>query len=259
MSNKLLSGKEIAKGIKLAISFMSIYRFGEEAKRSDLKAAIPYFPLVGFFLGLVLYASARILNIFDISANFSALILTFILLVQTRFLHIDGLADVFDAGFGGYTLERRREILKDTHVGVFAVVGVAFAILAYYLLISTVVREGALAMLIAFPAIARFAVISAGQFGEAASDTGLGAATLRKLKNEEYFIVGIQFIALFAVVSFSYVLGGALFSSIFMALLFAIALPHAISKAFDGINGDVLGASIVLAEIFALFTMVQVF
>ena len=42
----------------------------------------------------------------------------------TRGLHLDGFMDSCDALFGGYTRERRLEILRDPHVGAFAVAGV---------------------------------------------------------------------------------------------------------------------------------------
>ena len=47
------------------------------------------------------------------------------MIALTRGLHLDGFMDCCDAFLGGFSRERRLEILRDSHVGAFAVVGVA--------------------------------------------------------------------------------------------------------------------------------------
>ena len=51
-------------------------------------------------------------------------ILVVALVAATRILHLDGLMDTCDALFGGFDRKQRLEILRDPHVGAFAVVGV---------------------------------------------------------------------------------------------------------------------------------------
>ena len=53
----------------------------------------------------------------------SALLVVF-LAVMTRGLHLDGFMDSCDALFGSFDRARRLEIMRDPHVGAFAVVGV---------------------------------------------------------------------------------------------------------------------------------------
>ncbi len=60
--------------------------------------------------------------------------------VATGALHEDGLADCADGFWGGWTRERRLEIMKDSHIGTYGVLA---------LLLVTGLRWGALAMLFA--------------------------------------------------------------------------------------------------------------
>mgnify|MGYP003392776405 FL=1 len=46
----------------------------------------------------------------------------------TGFLHLDGFMDVTDAVKSWRDLERRREILKDSHVGSFAVINLVLLV-----------------------------------------------------------------------------------------------------------------------------------
>ena len=58
-----------------------------------------------------------------------SLLLVVTLAAMTRALHIDGFMDSCDALLGGFDRERRLSILRDPHVGAFAVVGVVCLLL----------------------------------------------------------------------------------------------------------------------------------
>ena len=80
-----------------------------------------WFPLVGLGLGGVLLG-------LDIAGAGGAArpllvgaILVAVLLVLTRAIHTEGFLDCCDGLFGGYTREERLRILRDSHVGAFAV------------------------------------------------------------------------------------------------------------------------------------------
>ncbi len=89
---------------------------------ADLRRAITYFPLCGWIVGalsaLVWWLAARV---------FPAPVATGLALVAgvllTGAMHEDGWADVCDGFGGGYTKERVLAIMKDSHVGVYGVIG----------------------------------------------------------------------------------------------------------------------------------------
>lgn len=253
--SNLLSYLDIKEGIKIAFSFMTFYRVNLDTdEKPHIRKAVPFVPLVGLAIGIVLYALAFLLAEIGVSSQISALLVAATLFAQTRFLHLDGIADVTDALFGAYTPEDRQRILKDTHVGAFAVIALVLTILAYYLLIETLIDRNFLSALIVFPVLGRLSVVFAAHFAKP-SGPGLGASMLGKLKGEEIILVLIQ-----VFITFVILVPAILFNAsavMFISILAAAAIPHLFTKPFGGVNGDVMGASIVLTELLALLSLVQ--
>lgn len=251
--NKLMSFKDIKDGIVSTLSFMTIYQVAKESDETDLRKALPFMPLAGLAIGLVLYAAAEFMSYYDLSASLAALLLTILLLAQTRFLHLDGIADVADAALGAYTIERRREILKDSHIGAFGATALILSILAYYLLIRAVLDIQASSLLIAVVMLARVTVALAAQFGKKTSAPGLGAKMLSPLKGEEILLLALQSALAISFLIPVFYLGAI--PIVILALFFMAIIPLALSKLFDGISGDILGASIVLSELFIMLLL----
>lgn len=101
-----------------------------------LNKATRYFPLIGWIVGgisaLIFYVSS-----FYLSKEVS-LILSFIVSVLiTGAFHEDGFADVCDGFGGGWSKEKILDIMKDSRVGAYGVIGVVFLfLLKFYLLLS---------------------------------------------------------------------------------------------------------------------------
>jgi len=84
------------------------------------------------------------------------------MVIVTRALHLDGLMDVCDGIFGGFTPERRLEIMRDSRVGAFGVVGgVTVLLLKYAALLSLLVlaEPGKEWALLLFPALSRWTMV----------------------------------------------------------------------------------------------------
>lgn len=98
---------------------------------ATLGRSLIFFPFVGLLVGLLLYgldlALARALP-----GGVRAALLLVALVALTRGLHLDGLMDCCDGLFGGFTQERRLEIMRDSRVGAFGVLGaVVFLLLRF--------------------------------------------------------------------------------------------------------------------------------
>lgn len=96
------------------------------------------FPLVGAVTGF-LYAAWFIVEFYvmcvmqkTVSARFFALGFTLIPVIVTGGIHIDGLMDTCDALGSHAPLEKKLEILKDSHSGAFAVIGCVIYFLSYF-------------------------------------------------------------------------------------------------------------------------------
>lgn len=97
----------------------------------EMGRAVAYFPLVGIVLGFLLYGvnySARIIFPDSVSASLTL----FAWVIFTRAFHLDGFMDTCDALFGGWTPERRLEIMKDSRMGAFGVAGGILVLLTEY-------------------------------------------------------------------------------------------------------------------------------
>ena len=97
----------------------------------ELGRAVGYFPVVGLALGGVLYGLGSGLQlIFPVQVVAIFILAAWLLL--TRALHFDGFLDTCDGLFGGFTPERRLEIMHDSRVGAFGVAGGGLLLLAKY-------------------------------------------------------------------------------------------------------------------------------
>ena len=120
-----------------------------------------FYPAVGLLMGLILVgveeASSRLF-----SEPLTAAFLVAAMVIVTRGLHLDGLMDVFDGVFGGFTRERRLEIMRDSRVGAFGVVGgMTVLLLKYGALVSllTLPEPGKEWALLLFPALSRWTMV----------------------------------------------------------------------------------------------------
>ncbi|MBO6132870.1 MAG: adenosylcobinamide-GDP ribazoletransferase [Lachnospiraceae bacterium] len=120
--------------------------------RDNMKYAISFFPLVGVVIGALNfllyylfavrgeYISASFFKGADLSLTTTCLG-TAIPLIITGGIHLDGYMDTTDALSSYGTKEKKLEILKDSHVGAFAVIGTILYYLIYVGTYSLVIRS----------------------------------------------------------------------------------------------------------------------
>ena len=96
-----------------------------------------FFPLIGAVIGLLLGAWLWVCEWLGLSAFLKGAVGAVIPLLVTGGIHMDGFMDTSDAMASWQPKERRLEILKDSHVGAFAVIGCS----AYLLLMAGLLSE----------------------------------------------------------------------------------------------------------------------
>ena len=102
-----------------------------EWKEEDMRYSISAFPLVGAVLGLLFFAVFRCAQHFAIPDIATALLLTAVPLIVTGGFHVDGFMDAADALSSYKSREEKLAILKDPHIGAFAVIRLAICGLIY--------------------------------------------------------------------------------------------------------------------------------
>ena len=120
--------------------------------------ALPWFPVVGLLLGLILAAADWLLR--QTFPPFAASAMVVVLLVLlTGALHLDGLADTADAVFGHATPERRLEIMRDPRTGAFGATALACVLLLKLAAISSLPGPARLGTLVLAPVLGRWAIV----------------------------------------------------------------------------------------------------
>ena len=187
-------------------------------------------------------------------ASLTAALLLATLAILTRGLHLDGFMDVCDGLFGGYTPERRLEIMRDSHVGSFAVVGaVSLLILKYGALVSLLSMgvPGKELVLLLFPMISRWSmVMQLGAFQYVRRE-GLGSP---HHQNSAKLATTVALLtAVVASVALGSIGGAALLVG---ATLLAWLLGLGMSRMLGGLTGDTYGATNEIIEVVGLVAAV---
>lgn len=91
-----------------------------------------YLPVAGLLVGALWALAAYALGSFDRLPALRAAVLAALPFLLTGFLHLDGFMDCCDAILSRRDLPTRQKILKDSHVGSFAVVCTIFLMLAAF-------------------------------------------------------------------------------------------------------------------------------
>jgi len=211
------------------------------------------FPFVGTVIGGIWALAAILLDKMNCPQMFGAALLALLPYLLTGGIHLDGYMDCCDAIFSRRPLEKKREILKDSHVGSFAVVGLAILMIFSFAAFAS--ADGSENML---------SLIFICMLSRACS--AIGVSTLRPMGHSEYagnFQQGISkgnitAISVILVVSFAlaYLICGneGLVSCFATVVGYVICTAYAF-KNLDGFSGDVTGFGHTLAELFGIVAL----
>lgn len=124
-----------------------------DGKLKNLMLAL--LPAAGAVIGLLWAALYWLLLQLDIPLLLSGFVMMFYIFAVCGFMHMDGFMDCNDAILSRRPLEERQRILKDSTVGAFAVVTVAFLLLAWFSAMNTAFYQLSYAELFLLPVISR--------------------------------------------------------------------------------------------------------
>ncbi len=102
------------------------------------KKVVPLWPMVGWLTGGVM-ACVYILASYCLPSLIAIILALVARVLLTGALHEDGFADFCDGFGGGTTRQRTLEIMKDSHIGTYGVLG----LILYYLLIIATLHSAA--------------------------------------------------------------------------------------------------------------------
>lgn len=215
-------------------------------------AIVPWFPVVGALVGLVVAGVAVGLD--ALIAPFpAAAVAVMVGVIITGAFHEDGLADSADAIAGGITQERRFEILADSRLGTYGTAAVCGTIVVRVSAVATLVVVGGPATVgavVAAHALARgSAVALMAAVAPAREAKGLGGSFGRLVSARRATVTVCVAVVIAALASGWWAAPMLLAASVAAALVARLA-----RTSFGGVNGDHLGAAEQLAEIVCLLT-----
>lgn len=219
-----------------------------EWEEKNMKYAICFFPLIGAIIGLVWLLWIYLAERFGVSDLFKASVATLIPIIITGGIHLDGFCDITDAFSSWQPKEKKLEILKDPHVGAFAIIGCGCYLLAYLGIMAEVEFDKmALAIAAGFVLSRAFSALALVHFKSARPKGMLDTFAQNSHKKivstvSEFYII-IAFL-LIAFVSLKLCLYTAL------ACVLAFWLYHHLAyKKLGGTTGDMAGWFLQICEL----------
>ncbi|MEH6559866.1 MAG: adenosylcobinamide-GDP ribazoletransferase [Marinobacter sp.] len=208
-----------------------------------------YFPLVGLLLGALYAGLFALLNLAWSPLICVLLVLCFHLFITGAF-HEDGLADSVDALGGGYTVEKRLEIMKDSRIGTYGTVALVMALgLKAALLVDT--QSIWLALLVT-PAISRLAPLLLMILLPYVTDPDKSKSKpVAEGFSRKRLLVSCLFTALVALI-FSLWLPGLWLAALTAIITIVLLWGGYLQRQLGGYTGDALGASVVFCELVLL-------
>ena len=219
-----------------------------EWKEESMRFFICFLPLVGAIVGAILWVWGAFCDLYNIGSVLFASIATIIPLLVTGGIHMDGFCDTVDAISSRQSHERMLEILKDAHIGAFALIYCVIYILIVFGLFSEIGIGSAFHVVCAGFVLSRtIAAISAVTFDNARKGGFLVSFTEKA--NKSAVIISMTILALLATLFMLKLSFFAGIVSVIFALLVFLCYYFVTNNKFGGVTGDTTGFLIQISEL----------
>ena len=237
----------------LAISFLTIAPvYGNRiANDREFANSLYYYPLVGFIIGMILFAVSRLSELLGPGIAAEAMIILAWVMV-TGALHLDGLMDSADGLFSGRDRERKLEIMKDSRVGAMGAITLVVVILLKLAFLDNLLITDKAWVLLVAPAVGRFMMVYAiCRYPYARSGGGLGAAFggeagLPKLAGAALLLLAGSWLAQ----------AWTALTAVIITIGLGALIAAWIARQLEGVTGDSFGALCECCETIFIITAV---
>ncbi|KIL52696.1 hypothetical protein KR50_00250 [Jeotgalibacillus campisalis] len=246
-------------GFMLAFQFFTILPINKEIafNQRTVPWMIGMLPAVGLTIGVTIAGLTEAAEyVFSLSPIMKAFFVWLLLIIWSGGLHLDGWTDVSDAYFSYSLPEKRREILKDPHIGAFGVLSLVVLLAAKGVLLADLFGQFDHSMIwliwitIGSRTMMALLLIAA----PLAKNEGIAFYIRQSLRRNHLMIpllIGVGALAIPAIVS-ERVDWTLLTVVVVSSLLFGVFVWRFAVKQFGGINGDLLGAGLEGGETWSL-------
>lgn len=216
----------------------------------SLSRTVAWFPLAGAIIGVAVGGVAA--GMWQLTTPLVAAAVAVVIgLLITGAFHEDGLGDIADAFGGGWTVERRLEILKDSRHGTYGVAAISSSIVLRIVALGAVAGPAAMfASAVAAHTMGRVAAVGMAGTMQLAGNTGLGADYGRSTTRTRAAVGCASGLAVTVLA-----VGWWAAPLLAAALVAAVAVGVLARRKIGGISGDVLGAAEQVAECLCLVVL----
>lgn len=206
-----------------------------------------FFPLVGAVIGAVVFAVSKLCMWLSVPPLLTAVFLILLPVLISGGIHLDGYMDVCDALGSGQEREKKLAIMKDSHVGSFAVLGLAVLFLlqlgAWHELPLDCLKVLGIGFVLS-RALSGYLVVRE----KAARKDGLNAMFASAAeKNRTKLVLFIYMTA--CVVLMLLVSLPAGIAAVAAALVCVVLIPRMANRQFGGWTGDLAGFFLQICEV----------
>ncbi len=232
------------------LTTIPLSRTHHEPTARELAASMAWYPVIGLLIGCGLIVADFGLTVVLAPAVVNVLLIV-LLVLFTRGLHQDGLADTLDGLAGGRTPVERLSIMRDPRIGAIGATGLFLSLILRYAGLMALPLDLRLPAVLCMPALGRWAMVTlAWTSPNARVEGGLAAPFLTHLS--------WRHVAMSTIVLTLGLIGGfgviGAFLILMVGILMVLAGWWACRCWFGGITGDTLGAANEMIEIlFLLF------
>ena len=224
-------------------------------KKENMRYAMCFFPMIGVAIGAVMYLAGWLLDKVAVGTLFRGVVFTLIPIIITGGIHMDGFMDTMDALGSWGDREKKLEILKDSHAGAFAILGMGcylmWSVAVWSELPAEVLRVCGVSFVLS-RALSGFSVVTF----PAARNSGLLKMFQDGAQKKVVRITMCLYVAaaviMMAVMNARAMTGAV--TGVMIAFLYYIVVSR---KQFGGVTGDLAGFFLETAEL-AMFTGILV-
>jgi adenosylcobinamide-GDP ribazoletransferase len=241
------------RDLRSAASFLTrVPLHDDSADPPVMSRAVPWFPVVGLVLGGVqalLYWGLFSLLTPLLAASLSVAALALV----TGAFHHDGLADIADAFGGGWSVEQRMEILKDSRLGTYGVTALVLVVLVEVSALASLAPRAAAIAVVSAHTLSRATAAATMVVSKPAASSGLGVDYLAALSRRSVVLCVVGAVVVCAVGAGVWTLAMVAAAGVGAAAVVGLA-----NAKIGGISGDVLGAVQQVSKLAVLVVVVAV-
>jgi Cobalamin-5-phosphate synthase len=244
----------LIKGFIMSLGMFSVIPVPRNSWNDKyMPIVIPNLPLVGALIGLIWYGAAYALSVLSAPLMIQSAALLFIPFIPNGFIHTDGYMDTADAVFSRRDLEEKKRILKDPHVGAFAVIALVGLFIFQFSAVYTIIEaQKRLLIFVFIPVISRCVAGAVMLNLKPVFETGYNAVFRTGTKPRHTVFICV--LALICLITAGFMLGFEMLPLLVEVLVGIMAAIY-LYKQFQGISGDLSGCIITVCELSALLCM----